>query len=257
FIGKKFLVEKGGTIVWDGDPVNATVDIKTHYKARAKLIDLANPLELNYESNKDKYSNRSTVYAGLSMEGELMKPEITMGVSLPNGTPDEKEFLSNRLVGEDEINRQVFALLLTNQFLPSSASGITDVVNVGSGIDNGIQFLEGQLNNSLGGIFNNLDLGLDYNSEAESDSLSLRLLLGFSYKKFSVTTDYALNNEAGEIQVEYKLTEQLKAKAYRRTTETVITNNGSNLTQGAGIVYQKSFNSLKELFRRKKKKNDK
>ncbi|MFT6717156.1 MAG: hypothetical protein ACJA0Q_001807, partial [Saprospiraceae bacterium] len=107
FIGKKFLVEKGGTIVWDGDPVNATVDIKTHYKARAKLIDLANPLELNYESNKDKYSNRSTVYAGLSMEGELMKPEITMGVSLPNGTPDEKEFLSNRLVGEDEINRQV------------------------------------------------------------------------------------------------------------------------------------------------------
>ena len=47
---------------------------------RAKLIDLANPLELNYESNKEKYSNRSTVYAGLNMEGELMKPEINLEV---------------------------------------------------------------------------------------------------------------------------------------------------------------------------------
>ncbi|MFT6745670.1 MAG: hypothetical protein ACJAZ2_000002 [Glaciecola sp.] len=261
FIGKKFIVEKGSTLVWDGDPVNATIDIKTRYKARAKLIDLANLSEVNYESNKERYSNRSAVYAGLDIQGELMKPEIKMGVTLPNGTPDEKEFLSNRLVGEDEINRQVFALLLTNQFLPSSVSGFSDAVNMGAGIDNGIQFLEGQLNNSLGGILNNVDLGLDYNSGSTNDSLShdeLRLLLGFQYKKFSVKTDYALNNEAGEIQVEYKITDRLKAKAYRRTTEQVIVSNGVDLTQGAGVVYQKSFDSIKGLFTRKrKKKNEK
>jgi len=260
FIGKKFLVEKGGTMVWDGDPINASINIKTHYQARAKLIDLANPAEVNYEANKERYGNRTSVYAGLNLEGELLKPEIRMDVSLPNGTPDEKDFLSNRLVGEDEINRQVFALLLTNQFMPSTVGGISDAVNVGTGIDNGIQFLEGQLNNSLGGILNNVDLGLDYNSGSQSDSLSndeLRLLLGFQYKKFSLKTDYALNNEAGEIQVEYKLTNQLKAKAYRRTTEAVIIENGSNLTtQGAGIVYQKAFNSIRELFQRKKKKKN-
>lgn len=258
FIGKKFLVEEGGTIIWDGDPVNASIDIKTHYQARAKLIDLANPSELNYEANKERFGSRSPVYAGLNLQGELMKPEIKMDVSLPNGTVDEKEFLSNRLVGEDEINRQVFALLLTNQFLPSSAGGFADAVNVGAGIDNGIQFLEGQLNNSLGGILSNVDLGVDYNSSNDSISNDeLRLLLGFQYKKFSVKTDYALNNEAGEIQVEYKLTDRLKAKAYRRTTEAVITQNGTNLTQGAGIVYQKSFNTLGELFRRRKKNEKK
>jgi hypothetical protein len=259
FIGKKFLVEKGGTMVWDGDPINATIDIKTHYKARVKLLGLAHPSEVNYEATKEKYANRSLVYAGLNLQGELLKPAINMAVTLPEGTPDERDFLSNRLIGEDEINRQVFALLLTNQFLPSRGNGITETVNVGSGIDNGIQFLEGQLNNSLGGILSNVDLGVDYNSATRSDSLSndeLRLLLGFQYKKFSVKTDYALNSEAGEIQVEYKLTNQLKAKAYRRTTEYIITENGSNLTQGAGLVYQKSFNSLGGLLRRKNKKDE-
>ncbi len=260
FIGKKFLVDKGGVIVWDGDPVNASIDVQTQYQARAKLIDLANPSELNYQVNKEKFGSRTAVYAGLEMQGELMKPEIKMGVSLPNGTPEEKEFLYSRLIGEDEINRQVFALLLTNQFLPSSANGLSQAVNVSTGIDNGIQFLQGQLNNSLGGILNNVDLGVDYNSGSQTDSLSndeLRLLLGFQYKNFSVKTDYALNNEAGEIQVEYQLTDQLKAKAYRRTTETVILDNGFNLTQGAGIVYQKSFNSIRGLFRQKKRNHEK
>ncbi len=253
FIGKKFIVEEGGTILWDGDPLAADIDIQTNYEARAKLIDLANPTAANYESLVTLYGNRTAVYAGLSLKGELLKPEINMSVSLPNGTPQEKDFLSSSLVSVDEINRQVFALLLTNQFLPIHSTQLSDAVNIGTGIDNGIQYLEGQLNSALGGVFNNLDFGVNYNSSTQSDSLSndeLRLLLGFQYKKFSIKTDYALNNDAGEIQVEYKLTNQLRAKAYRRRTEQVIVDDGSNVTQGVGLVFQRSFNRLRDLFKK-------
>ena len=159
-----------------------------------------------------------------------------------------------------EMNRQVFSLLLANQFLPVHSGGLAGSVNVGAGIDNGIQFLEGQLNNALGGMFNNLDLGVDYNSKSQNDTLSqdeLRLLFGFQYKNFSIKTDYAVNNEAGEIQVEYRLTEELKAKAFRRRTEQTIIDNGSNITQGAGLVFQRTFDNVGELLRRRKKKKEK
>ena len=123
-----------------------------------------------------------------------------------------------------------------------------------------MQFLEGQLNNALGGVLNNVDLGVNYNSSAtKGDSLTnneLRLLLGFKYGKVSVKTDYDINNNTGEILAEYKITERLKAKAYRRTTEQVITDNGNNVTQGAGLLYQKTFDSFRDLFSRDKKRPD-
>ena len=259
FVGKKFLVEKGSSISWDGDPLDATIDLKTHYQARAKLIDLISVNASNYEELSQRYGSRNPVNADMRLTGKLMQPDISMGISLPEGTAEEKEFLTTHVVGEDETNRQIFSLLLQNKFFTVDNENNGAIAQAGAvGIDNGIQFLEGQLNNALGGLMNNVDLGVDYNSSTDSISnAELRLLVGFQYKKFSVKTDFDVSNQVGEIQVEYRITDRFKARAYSKKLDNIVVETGATVTHGAGMVYQKSFNSIRDLFRREEKRKSK
>ena len=131
FIGKRFIVEKGGTISWDGDPLAAIININTYYQSRAKLIDLANESDLERHPDwTEQFSNRIPVNANILMTGNLLQPAINMSVTLPNATVQEQEFLSTTLIGEDEINRQVFAVLLTNQFLPTTTGTLLGAVSI-------------------------------------------------------------------------------------------------------------------------------
>ncbi len=258
-IGKRFIVEPGSKISWDGDPLDAQMAINTYYKSRANLIHLIDSNSVpDYSSLSAKFDNRIPVYSNLGLNGSLWKPDLKIGITLPNGTPEEKNFLQEKIFGEDEINRQAFSLILTNQFLPLS-SGVGSAVSGKTGIQNGMQFVEGQINNALSRIIHpNLDLGVDYNNVEESGSTGhlsndeLRLLAGFKYKNLSLSTDYDINNQVGDIEAEFKITEALKAKAYHKTTtDATAINNQTTTTYGLGAAYQKSFDSFKDLFRRK------
>ena len=82
----------------------------------------------------------------------------------------------------------------------------------------------------------------------------LRLLAGFKYKNLSLKTDYDINNQVGDIEAEFKITESLKAKAYHKTTtDATALNNQINTTYGLGAAYQKSFDYFKALFKKKNK----
>lgn len=259
-IGKRFVVEPGSKISWDGDPLDAQMAMKTYYRSRANLISLADSTqEADYASLAQKIDQRIEVHSNLGLFGSLWNPDLIIGISLPNGTLDEKDFLATRIFGEDEINRQAFSLILTNQFIPPNSSGVRNTVSGKTGIENGMQFIEGQINNALSGLFSkNLDLGVDYNNVEETGDAEnltkdeLRLLAGFKYKNLSLKTDYDINNQVGDIEAEFKITEALKAKAYHKTTnDPTNINNQTTTTYGIGAAYQKSFNSLRELFGRK------
>ena len=263
-IGKKFIVEPGSKISWNGDPLDAQMAMKTYYRSRANLINLVDSnLVGDYENLKGLYDNRIQVHSNLGLFGSLWKPSLKIGISLPNGTPEEKDFLKEKVYGEDEINRQAFSLILTSQFLPPS-SGVESIVSDKAGLHNGMQFVEGQINNALSGLLHpNLDLGVDYNEVQESESEEnltkdeLRLLAGFKYKNLSLKTDYDINNQVGDIEAEFKITEALKAKAYHKTTnDATAINNQITTTYGLGAAYQKSFDSLKDLFKKKKDKKE-
>ena len=259
-IGKKFIVEPGSKISWNGDPLDAQMAMKTYYRSRANLIDLVDSnLVGDYENIRYQFDNRIRVHSNLGLFGSLWKPSLKIGISLPNGTPEEISFLQEKVYGDDEINRQAFSLILTSQFLPPS-SGVESIVSDKAGLHNGMQFVEGQINNALSGLLHpNLDLGVDYNEVEESESEEnltkdeLRLLAGFKYKNLSLKTDYDINNQVGDIEAEFKITEALKAKAYHKTTtDATALNNQITTSYGLGAAYQKSFNSIRDLFRKKK-----
>ena len=258
-IGKRFIVEPGSKISWDGDPINAKMAMNTYYKSRANLMDLVDSIQerTNFESLSRQFDNRIPVHSNLGLFGSLWQPNLRIGITLPNGTPEEKNFLIEKIFGEDEINRQAFSLILTSQFLPPF-SGVESIVSDKAGLHNGMQFVEGQINNALSGLLHpNLDLGVDYNgveNSGNSEDLTkdeLRLLAGFKYKKISFSTDYDINNQVGDIEAEFRITAALKAKAYHKSINdiTAVNNQSTTTTYGIGAAYQKSFNSFKDLFK--------
>ena len=111
--------------------------------------------------------------------------------------------------------------------------------------------MEGQINNALGGLFNNVDLGVDYNKKDKLSAAELRLLVGFQFKRLRVQTDYDLSRNVGDVEVEYKLTNEVRAKAFHKTLEKTVLDNAMNRVQGLGLLYQKTFNNISELWRRK------
>ncbi len=253
-IGRKFIVKPGSKMSWDGDPLDATINMHTYYRSRANLIDLVDSSQVvNYEDLNELFNKRIAVNTDLFLKGSLWKPNIDIGITLPNGTPEENNHLESYIIGEDEINRQAFTLLLASHFIPPVGS--EDLRE--DGINQGLQVIEGQLNNALSNIWDNVDLGVDYNTTTD-DKLKdeIRLLAGFQYKKFTVRTDYDINRQVGDIEADFKITNNFRAKAYHKITKDEELGVGSTAptnTSGLGVSYQKSFNSFKALFRRKKK----
>lgn len=252
-IGRKFTVRPKSKMSWDGDPLNATIDMRTYYTSRANLIDLVDSSQVgsNYSILEEQFNKRIRVNTDLILRGSLWKPEIDIGISLPNGTPEENNHLESYIIGEDEINRQAFTLLLASQFIPPV--GAEESI-IGDGLNQGLQVVEGQLNNALSSIIPNVDLGVDYNSDDKLKD-EVRLLAGFQYKKFSVRTDYDINRQVGDIEADFRITDNLKVRAYHKTTNDSDLGIGStsvSTTFGLGASYQKSFDSFKKLFRKEK-----
>jgi hypothetical protein len=253
-IGRKFIVKPGSKMSWDGDPLDATINMHTYYRSRANLIDLVDSTQIgnNYQDLNQLFNKRISVNTDLLLNGSLWKPDVEIGITLPNGTPEENNHLESYIIGEDEINRQAFTLLLASHFIPPVGSkGLRE-----DGINQGIQVIEGQLNNALSNIWEGVDLGVDYNTNSD-DKLKdeIRLLAGFQYKKFTVRTDYDLNRNVGDIEADFKITNNFKAKAYHKITndeDLGVESTTPTNTSGLGVSYQKSFNSFKDLFRRKK-----
>lgn len=253
-IGRKFIVRPGSKMSWDGDPLDATINMYTYYTSRANLIDLVDSsLAGDYEGLNKRFNKRIQVNTDLILKGSLWKPTIDIGISLPNGTPEENNQLESNIIGEDEINRQAFSLLLSSHFIPPV--GAEDLRE--DGINQGIQVIEGQLNNVLSSIWDNVDLGVDYNNNNSDDKLKdeIRLLAGFQYKKFTVSTDFDINRQVGDFEAAFRITNSLKAKAYHKITNDEelgigSTSSSSTTTFGVGASYQKSFNSFRDLFRK-------
>lgn len=257
-IGRKFNVVPGSKMSWDGDPLNAVMDMHAVYQSKANLLDLVDSnTVVDYNNWKNQFDNKVQVNTDMFLTGSLWKPRIEVGVSLPNGTPEEVNILESNIVGDDEVNRQAFSLLITNQF--TSPRNASSSISEAQGVNSGLQVVEGQLNNALSSIWDNVDLGVDYNernSSAYNDTVQyeLRLLAGFQYKKFSVRADYDINSLVGDIQADFRITDNLKAKAYHKTTNDESSGIGStslSSTFGLGASYQTSFDSFSELFKKK------
>ncbi len=254
-INKRFKIEKGGTIQWSGNPYSATVDIVAVYGLTASLYDLT----LEQDDRR-----RVPVNCILKMSGNLMNPEIAFDIEFPNlgDGADADNLLA--ATTEQQLNRQMFSLLVLGQFQPLKGGGLETSGGVGA---NTSELLSNQLSNWLSQISEDFDIGVNYRPGDELTSKEVEVALSTQLfdERLSINGSVANNlnednqnssNIVGDFTLDYKITKdgRLKIKAYNRSNDTYLTTDNAPYTQGIGLSYSKEFNTLKDLFRRKNKK---
>ena len=272
---KTFKLVKGSTITWTGEPTEANVNLTALYEVSAAPIDL-----LNQPSNATaKTKMPFQVY--LYIKGELLKPIITFKIDLPE---DERSSDVGTLAyaklqvinrDENELNKQVFALLALNRFIADnpfqSLAGGTSVSSMARSSVS--KLLSDQLNNLASDLIQGVDINFDLNSTDDYSSGALEhktdLEVALSKKLFddrltvTVGSSFALEgsntsnqnaaNIAGNVNVEYALSRdgRYRLRAYRRNqTEAVI--EGQIIETGLGFTMVVDYNKFREIFQKRR-----
>jgi hypothetical protein len=266
-VNKRFQLSPGSKMMWDGDPYQARLDIEAIYNLRASLY------ELMPEDSTGRYRRRVPVELILDLGGYLLNPEINFDIKIP----DADEFVQNRLqsvlyvnesnVNEQELNQQVFGLLVLNRFMPPSSGSNQSTASRGApGMNNAYELLSNQLSSWLSSVSNDFDVGVSYRpadevSQEEIDvSLSTEILndrlildgnFGYIADNENVSSERA-SNFIGEFMVEYKLKRdgRLRVRGFNRSNNDDLLQLNSPYTQGVGIFYREDFNKFSEIWRK-------
>jgi hypothetical protein len=264
FVTKKFEIQKGSSIKWNGNVYKANIDIVANYKQRASI----KPLFPNDSSSN--YSKRFPVDCKLYMKDKLTSPDITFGIDLPTIDETTRSSIKSILSDENELNRQVFSLLLLRSFVtPTSLSGGGGISAGGAAAATGSEMLSNKMSNWLNGVTKDVDIGVSYRpgGTLSNDELDLALSKQLFNNRLSIDGNFGVanNNSAstskssntsnliGDVSVEYKLSEsgKYRVKGFNRSNDnTQITTSGGPFTQGVGIFYREEYESLSELYKR-------
>lgn len=272
-IKRKFDIDRGSTITWNGDPYDADIAINARYLVRASPVDLmADQMSGLSETDRNGYKQRYPFLVLLKLRGKILHPEIGFEIQLP---PDEKGILSGAvnqklsMLNEDEsaLNKQVFSLLVLGRFiqenpLQSESGGTSTFVRATVG-----KFLSQQLNQLSSKVLPGVDLNFEIQSYNvyQTGQAQGRTQVDIGLKKqlfgerlsielggtVDVEGERAQQNSASnitsDINVEYKLTKdgRYRLKGFRRNQyEGVI--EGQLVETGAGVVYVRDFNNWKK-----------
>lgn len=256
-VNKRFDLLPGGTITWYGDPFNATLDLDAVYRVRASLYDIL-------RDKNEAYKNRVPVEVVMNLRDKLMNPTISFAVKLPSVDEGVRTEVNSSLSTEQELNRQVFALIMMNRFLaPDAAGGGSGSIGVATVGTTGYELLSNQVTNWLNQLSDDFDLGFNYrpgdaaaNEEMEVNAstqlLDKRLIVSTNVGVQYATNEQRSNQFVGDFQLEYLLTEdgRWRAKAYSQSNDENLSQaQKAPTTQGAGVLYRRDFNNLwRDLF---------
>jgi hypothetical protein len=253
-VSKKFDIENGSTIKWTGDPLNADINITANYRQRAKLTPFFP------SDSTGMYSKPTQASVMLYMKDKLLTPDITFGVKLPTVDETTRQTVLGYINNEQELNRQVFSLLILKSFvtpLQLSNSG----VNVGAGAAASATSSE-MLSNQLSNWLSQLSTNIDFQVNISPEQLELALSKQLFNDRLSIDGNVGVNNGAGgqkvsnmigDIVVDYKVYPdgKLRVKGFNKSNDnTQITTQGGPFTQGVGIFYREEFNTINDLYKR-------
>ncbi|MDO6425040.1 translocation/assembly module TamB domain-containing protein, partial [Saccharophagus degradans] len=87
---RKFDIAKGSTITWQGDPIDANMDIKAIYKVQASASGLMAAVTSGLEASElNQYRKKMPFWVYLNLGGELLKPEISFDLDIPEESRGE------------------------------------------------------------------------------------------------------------------------------------------------------------------------
>jgi len=245
-IQKKFQVLPGGTLVWEGDPLKAEINIKALHDGIS-----ANPSVL-----LDNPINQSIpVEVEVHLTSQLEKPDLNFDVRFPNVNTTLNTELKDRLRDKDKREFQALSLLATGSFRSELTFDSKDAFgSVSDGVTNILNELISDENDKFN-INLNLEIGEtrpEYVTDSRfgfalSTKLSDRVLIN---GKVGVPIGgVSESTVAGDFEVEVLLNEDrtLSLKFFNRENSIRYFGEQIGYTQGVGLSYNVEFDNLKEL----------
>lgn len=267
-VSKRFDIERGSTISWTGDPYDARLNLRAVYNRRIARYDLVSDLAGQMDLAEIRSLKRPVpVDLKMIMEGSLEHPDISFEINVPAQETEIGSYFANRLrqvqSDENELNKQVFGLIVFNKFLPPTLGGDQQTsFNVGNTLT---EFIANQINMYFSDWLSNynMSVNVDYHSydigQGEEDmrqELELELQKRIGRFSFNVGGNLDMgqratadNNLYGDFELEYSITEdgRIRIRGFR-DTEYNIFEDGYRGKTGVGIYFRKDFDSFSELF---------
>ena len=252
-ITKSFEIEEGGTIKFNGDPYNATIDLNLLYNVQASL----NPLNADYDRKV-----KSPVICKMKMTNNLLNPDIDFSIEIPKSDQIIETSLEMLTNTEQKLLEQFLYLLIANSFLIENDPSIDYLGNTLA--TTGTELLSNQLSNWLSQTTDLFDLGFKW-VPGTGDSLSYQQVELAVSKKFlddrvivngnvGTPPEQSQTNIIGDLDIEYNFfgDGRLKLRVFNRAKDYDPLSESLGYEQGFGIFFKKQFNSFKELFKSKK-----
>lgn len=282
FIKRKFDIQKGSYILWTGEPTAANLNITAVYQTETSPIDLVlNQISGKTQSEINTYKQKIPVNTLLKINGELLKPELSFDIQIPDGnynvSADIIETTNTKLEEirqqPSELNKQVLALLLLNRFIgenpfSSEAGGTSAEALARQSVS---KILSQQLNNLASDLIKGVELNFDLESTEDyttgEQASRTDLNVGVSKTLFddrlkvTVGSSFGLEgpqqpnqqttNIAGDVSVDYRLTQDGRylVRAFRKN-EYQVALQGQVIETGVSFVITMSYDKFRELFHR-------
>ncbi|WP_143308725.1 translocation/assembly module TamB domain-containing protein [Chitinophaga vietnamensis] len=282
-IKRSFDIQKGSYISFNGDAMNADLDITAKYTVYAPAIDLVSDglADVNDASVRNTYKQRLPFEVYLMIKGNMMKPDISFSLDMPEkernvlkGAPYNKLKQLNQV--PSEVNKQVMGLLVLGTFIPDDPTSTLDnsaAGGVAQAARNSVsKILSQQLNNLAGNLIKGVDLNFDLQSQQDYSTGSAqeqtKLNIGASKTLFndrltvSVGSNIMLagsqqaqnaSSIVGDVSIDYKLTRdgRYKVRVYRNNNQSVI--EGQIVESGVAFMLVMDYDEFREILQRAKR----
>lgn len=281
-IKREFTINKGSTIQWTGEPLEADVNVTAVYVSETAPLTLVQSQLAEAEQNViNTYKQKIPFEILLNMKGKLMRPDVTFDIGLKEGNQGVSSEVINTVTTRltqlrtepSELNKQVFAVLLLNRFVSEDPfkngpreGGLESIARQSAS-----KILSEQLNNIIGGAIAGFDVTFDINSIEDYTTGELQnrtdLTVGLTKQllddrlKISVGSNFELEgpretdrkatNIAGDVSAEYQLSKDGRylVRAYRKDEYIVV--QGQVVETGLGFVFTADYEKLRDIFSKK------
>lgn len=253
---KKFAIENGSSLNFQGAVPNARFDIKAVYSQRVNLSTLTG--SLSALDNTQKYIQVENVIA---IAGTLKDPSIGFDIRLPNADPsvEEEVFAYIDRNSERDMLTQTLSLLTSGSF---SNVNNNNYNQGGSALD----VVTSLVGNSLSDMVQFVDVNIDYRSATDYTNQQIDVNISKDWGRWYLESTLGYGGTSRELEANtvngavidallgYRITPMFHLYAYNRTNTNDYTRMDLPYKQGAGLKLTKDFDRWRDLFKHKAKK---
>jgi translocation and assembly module TamB len=269
---RQFQIQKGSSLIWTGDPMKADLNITAVYEV---MVDPGS-IDNNYKGDR-----KIPIQVQIIITGNLATPNITFNVE-PGAEVSQnvvrdiegQTFWNDMKNNPSEMNKQAFALLITNKFITDQTS---TGFNIGSSAEaiarqSVSQLLSDQLNNLASDLVKGVSLDLDLNSTTDQQAgartdLNVGLSKAFlgDRLKISVGKNFELESKSqapsstevfDNIALDYTLSKDGRylVRGYRKNQYQSILE-GFIIETGVSFIVTADYDLFREIFQKQKNEN--